>query len=221
MRENHGVIYKERIVFVFPEKLLDEINANIRTKLTISKLLVFSVDGQIRTGVATIVTLPVNLMAISLLQLPEAGLIKTKMRRSFIAIPQLPLSRDAGLVSRIAKVIPEGFLIMIEVAKLGVIPNVEFPRHQLHPRRSANRIGKGIGETHPALCHLINIWCLVVLTPIRPHRFIAHVIGHDHDDVGFHTQGATNREGNKQTSKTNTHHPSTMINRSSRTRIFP
>ena len=190
MRQNHGIVDKKGLILILLHESLDEINTDIRSELAIAKLLGNAVDTEIGTGMTTVVLFPVNGMTISPLQLPEARLIEAKMRRGIGFLPQLPFSGNTCFVTGIPEVVPKGFLSTVESPKESIVTDIGLSRHQFHPRRSADRIGKGVGETHSLLRHGINIGRLVVVAAIGSDSLISHVISHDHYDIGFRSKDA-------------------------------
>ena len=79
----------------------------------------------------------------------------------------------------------EGGLSTIQQAELNVITDVVLSSHDLCPRRCADRVGETVGETDASLAQFVQVWGLAGFTAVGGQGFIAHVVGHDQDDVGL------------------------------------
>ena len=78
----------------------------------------------------------------------------------------------------------KGGLPTIQHAELDVIADVVLTGHDLCPRGCADRVGEAVGEAHALRRQLVQIRRLAGFAAVGGQGFIAHVVGHDENDVG-------------------------------------
>ena len=84
---------------------------------------------------------------------------------------------------RIGQLMSEGRLSPIKHSESQIVSHVVLPGHEFRSRRGAERVGKTVGKTHATSSQLVQIGCLARLATIHRQSFVAHVIGHNQDDI--------------------------------------
>ena len=78
---------------------------------------------------------------------------------------------------------PKRLLARIQDAEVSVVAEVVLPRHDLDPRRRAQRLRITMIEPHPRPRQLVQHRRLILLAAIAPKALIADIVGHDQHNV--------------------------------------
>lgn len=138
------------------------------------EVLLFTVDLQTRIRVA------VGASG----QLPQAILVKTKLPWSLEAALQLPFTYHTGAVTGIMQHIPDRAGIRGKQPELAIVPAVRHSRHDLHSGWGTDGLTEAILKSQSASGKLVEIRSLISLSAVGSDTFIAHIIGHDQNNIG-------------------------------------
>ena len=124
-------------------------------------------------------------------------LIETLLPRSMIPMsPKMPLAKKGGAVPRSFENLSESHLIQSQIPTLGGVhvslrpvvhpPTLGMPTgHDHGPRRTADHVSVGLGETNSAFGEFVDIRGLQVGSPITAGIQGPLIIGKKKHDVGF------------------------------------
>ena len=126
-------------------------------------------------------------------KLPKAILVEPELVGSFESPLQLPLSCDASLVSGFFDQVAEGGGPGVEESESDVVAKVRDTGHYLDSAWGADGLGMGVLEAHAVAGQAVEKGRLVVGPSIGSEAFVAHVVGHDEDDVGRFLGGRNDR----------------------------
>ena len=168
--QQHRVIGEEGLGFVLLYKVADEVGTNVWPVFSIVIIFWFAIDLNPWIAEAAVVLFSVTCALARVL--PEAGLVEAKMLRGVLLISELPFACDAGGVACSLERVGKGFLFSVQQAKLDVVADVEHTGHDLHAARSADRVRKTVGKSHPAGRELIQHRSLVIVTAVGSYAFV-------------------------------------------------
>ena len=181
--KDHRIVDQKGLLFVLVDKVADEIGAYLRAVFAIGVILFLSVDFQQRVYKAAIDVFAAFVGAATTGVLPEAGLLEAKMLRRVFILSELPFARDRGRVSGFFQLMGKGGLSSIQPAELDVVTDIVLSGHEFHPGGGADRVGKTVGEAHTLRRQLVEVGRLAGFAAVGRQGLVAHVIGHDEDDV--------------------------------------
>ena len=118
-----------------------------RAVLAVAKILLHPVDLEAWVGVTRW----------SAGVLPETALVKAEVPGKVRLLTQLPLPADGSGVAPFLEDVRECPLRRREQAEADVVPDVGPARHQLHPRRCAERLDVAVREPHTAGCQPVKM----------------------------------------------------------------
>ena len=140
--------------------------------------------------------------------LPEAGLLEAKMLRRVFILSELPFARDRGRVSGFFQLMGKGGLSSIQPAELDVVADIVLSGHEFYPGGRADRVRKTVGEAHALRRQLVEVGGLAGFAAVGRQGLVAHVIGHDEDDVWprLGSRRASTEEGKKAERENESNH---------------
>ena len=185
VREDHRIVYEERFLFVFIDEIADEIGAYLRAVFAVVEILLHTAELQLRIDEAAVDIFTVLIRSAAAGVLPEAGLLEAKVLWRIFVAPELPFTSNGGGVSGRLELMGEGGLLASQPAERHVIADVVLAGHKLNPRRRADGIGETVGEAHALRGQLVEVGRLAGFTTVGRQRLIAHVVGHDENDIGL------------------------------------
>jgi hypothetical protein len=115
--------------------------------------------------------------------LPEAGFIKPEVLGRIDLLAQLPLPHNASGIPLLFKQVGKGGLFAVQYSKLNIVSEIGHPRHYFYPGWRAQRLRVAMSKACPGASEFIEVGCLERSAPIGPDALIAHVIGHNEDEV--------------------------------------
>ena len=189
VRQNHGVVAKERLILIAFNKITQIVTCNIRAILArVINLLAIYFHAHIRIAGG------------STGKLPKTIFIKAKLGRPLKATFQLPLADNASLVTGIFHHMTESSGLGIKQTKPDVVSLVIDPRHNLYTRRRADGLRITVVKAYAIRCEFIDVGGRIMIllaqlsfgviilgnqVTISTHTFPAHVISHNDNDIGF------------------------------------
>jgi len=116
--------------------------------------------------------------------LPETGFFEAKVLRCVFLLAQLPFAGDRGSVTCCLELMSEGSLSSVQHAELNIVPDIVLSGHDLCSGRRADWVGETVRETDAPFGQVVQVGRLAGFAAVGGQGFVAHVVGHDEDDVG-------------------------------------
>jgi len=182
--KDHRVVDEEGLILVCVNEVTDEVGADLGAVFAIRVLLFLPVEFEQRVDETAVDGLAVLLRSSAAGMLPETGFFEAKVLGRILFLAQLPLAGDRSRITGCLELMGEGGLSTVQHAEVDVVSDVVLAGHDLCPGRGADRVGETVRETDASLGQFIQVGGLAGLASIRGQGFIAHVVGHDEDDVG-------------------------------------
>ena len=184
MGKDHRVVDEEGLLLVCVDEVANEVGADLGAIFAIRVLLLLPVEFEHWVDESPVEGFSVPLGTAAAGVLPETGFFEAEVLWRILILTQLPLACDRSRITGRLELMGEGCLSAIQHAELNVITYVVLSGHDLRPGRRADRVGETIRETDASLGQFVQVWRLAGFASIRGQGFIAHVVGHDEDDVG-------------------------------------
>ena len=111
-----------------------------------------------------------------------AAQVRAGIARRIVTL-QLPLPCDAGVVSSLLHVMPDGLGLRIHRAEIGPVTVVVSAGHQLDSCVGAERLGVGVAELNALCREPVNRWSAIARAAVGADALYADVVGHDQHNV--------------------------------------